>query len=137
MLIGRGAQWTDGTRISERRNLAVQQKPAPLITRDLIVGARERVDSAGRILRPLDEEDVRRKLRKLVDKKVIHGHERVVVISTAHGLKFADQKISYHAGMLEGIQGTQSNRPVEVSADPKKISDAISRYVERVRLLEH
>jgi len=26
---------------------------------------------------------------------------------------------------------------VEVSADPKKISDAISRYVERVRLLDH
>jgi threonine synthase len=60
-----------------------------------------------------------------------------VVISTAHGLKFADQKIAYHAGTLEGIQGTQHNRPVESSADPKQISDAISRYVERVRLLDH
>jgi threonine synthase len=59
-----------------------------------------------------------------------------VVISTAHGLKFADQKIAYHSGALEGIQGTLPNRPVEVSADPKKISDAISRYVERVRLLD-
>jgi threonine synthase len=68
---------------------------------------------------------------------VIHGHERVVVISTAHGLKFADQKIAYHAGTLEGIQGTQCNRPLEVSANPKQISDAISRYVERVRLLDH
>jgi len=59
----------------------------------------------------------------------------VVVISTAHGLKFADQKIAYHFGTLEGIEGSQVNRPVEVSADPQKISDAISRYVERVRLL--
>lgn len=67
VLIGRGAQWTDGTRVSERRNLAVQRKPAPLITRDMIAGVRERVDSAGTILRPLDEDDVRRKLRKLVD----------------------------------------------------------------------
>src|SRR5215467_8338622 len=75
-------------------------------------------------------------LRKLVERKVIHGHERVVVISTAHGLKLADQKIAYHFGTLEGIQGTQVNRPVEVSADPQKISDAISRYVERVRLLD-
>jgi threonine synthase len=75
-------------------------------------------------------------LRKLVERKVIHGHERVVVISTAHGLKFADQKIAYHAGALEGIQGTQSNRPVESRADSKQISDAISRYVERVRLLD-
>jgi threonine synthase len=78
-------------------------------------------------------------LRKLVERKVIHGHERVVVISTAHGLKFADQKIAYHAGTLEGVQekATLYNRPVELSAEPKKISDAISRYVERVRLLEH
>jgi threonine synthase len=75
-------------------------------------------------------------LRKLVERKVIHGHERVVVISTAHGLKFADQKIAYHAGTLEGIHGTMPNRPVEVVADPKQISDAISRYAERVRLLD-
>ncbi len=76
-------------------------------------------------------------LRKLVERKTIHGNDRVVVISTAHGLKFADQKIAYHAGSLEGIQGTQQNRPVELRADPKQISDAISRYVERVRLLDH
>jgi threonine synthase len=75
-------------------------------------------------------------LRKLVERKVIRGHERVVVISTAHGLKFTDQKIAYHTGALEGIQATQQNRPVALSADPKQISDAISRYVERVRLLD-
>jgi N-methylhydantoinase A/oxoprolinase/acetone carboxylase beta subunit len=68
ILIGRGAQWTDGTRISERRNLAVQRKPAPLIERDMIVGVGERVDSAGTIIRPLDEDDVRAKLRDLVDR---------------------------------------------------------------------
>jgi N-methylhydantoinase A/oxoprolinase/acetone carboxylase beta subunit len=68
VLIGRGAQWTDGTRISERRNLAVQRKPDPLVERDLIVGVAERVDSAGTILRPLDEDDVREKLRTLVDR---------------------------------------------------------------------
>jgi threonine synthase len=76
-------------------------------------------------------------LRKLVERKIVHGSDRVVVISTAHGLKFADQKIAYHSGHLEGIQGSQCNRPVELSPDPRQISDAISRYVERVRLLEH
>jgi threonine synthase len=75
-------------------------------------------------------------LRKLVDQKIIRGHERVVVISTAHGLKFADQKIAYHLDTLPDVQGSQQNRPVEVAADPQKISDAISRYVERVRLLD-
>jgi threonine synthase len=59
-----------------------------------------------------------------------------VVISTAHGLKFADQKIAYHSDVLPGIHGSQQNRPVEVQAEPKKISDAISRYVERMRLLD-
>ena len=68
VLIGRGAQWTDGTRISERRNLAAQRKPAPLVERNMIVGVAERTDSAGAVLRPLDEGDVRAKLRELVDK---------------------------------------------------------------------
>jgi len=68
VLIGRGAQWTDGTRISERRNLAAQRKPDPLVERNMIVGVAERTDSAGAVLRPLDEDDVRAKLRELVDK---------------------------------------------------------------------
>ncbi|MEQ8660159.1 MAG: hydantoinase/oxoprolinase family protein, partial [Gammaproteobacteria bacterium] len=67
ILIGRGAQWCDGLRIGERRNLAVQHKPAPLVARDLIVGIRERVDSNGHVRRPLDEDDVREKLRYLID----------------------------------------------------------------------
>jgi threonine synthase len=75
-------------------------------------------------------------LRKLVERKVIRSHERVVVISTANGLKFADQKIAYHAGTLAGVQPGHQNRPVELSADPKQIAGAISHYVERMRLLE-
>ena len=67
VLIGRGAQWTDGTRIGERRNLAVQEKPTPLVERDMIVGVAERIDSKGNVLRKLDEDDVRAKLRELVD----------------------------------------------------------------------
>lgn len=68
ILIGRGAQWTDGTRISERRNLSAQHKPAPLVERDMIVGVAERVDSRGAVLRPLDTDNVRARLRELVDK---------------------------------------------------------------------
>jgi N-methylhydantoinase A/oxoprolinase/acetone carboxylase beta subunit len=68
ILIGRGAQWTDGTRLAERRNLALQRKPTPLIPRTMIVGVKERIDSTGRVVRPLDEDDVRRKLRVLMDR---------------------------------------------------------------------
>ena len=67
-LIGRGAQWIDGTRVQERRNLSVQNKPEPLIPREMIVGIKERIDSGGQVLRPLDENDVREKVRYLVSK---------------------------------------------------------------------
>lgn len=106
VIIGRGAQWTDGTRISERRNLAVQSKPAPLVTRDMIAGVRERVDSFGKILRHLDEEDVRRKLRKLVD----NGARAIAVsllwsfANPAHERRIREiireEYRSYHAGYL-------------------------------------
>jgi N-methylhydantoinase A/oxoprolinase/acetone carboxylase beta subunit len=66
VLIGRGAQWIDGTRVAERRNLAVQKKPDPLIPRDMIVGVKERIDSRGQVIRPIDENDVRAKVRYLV-----------------------------------------------------------------------
>jgi N-methylhydantoinase A/acetophenone carboxylase len=68
VLIGRGAQWIDGTRVQERRNLAIQHKPEPLIPRDMIVGVKERVDSRGNIIRPVDENDVREKVRYLVNR---------------------------------------------------------------------
>ena len=55
ILIGRGAQWIDGTRIHERRALPLQNKPAPLVPRELIVGVKERVDGRGAVIRPLDE----------------------------------------------------------------------------------
>lgn len=68
ILIGRGAQWVDGTTVQERRNLAVQNKPSPLINREMIVGAKERVDARGRVVRPLNEADAREKVRTLIDR---------------------------------------------------------------------
>lgn len=68
ILIGRGAQWVDGTRVAERRNLAVQHKPHPLVDPEMIAGIKERVDSTGAVVRPLDEEDARAKIRDLVNK---------------------------------------------------------------------
>lgn len=76
ILIGRGAQWTDGQRVAERRNIAVQNKPLPLIERNLILGVKERIDSAGQVVRPLDEDDLRHKLRLLMDRGA-----RAIVVS--------------------------------------------------------
>jgi threonine synthase len=74
-------------------------------------------------------------LRKLVERKVIRSSERVVVISTANGLKFADQKAAYHMGELAGIKPTHRNKPVELPADAKRVARTIARHVEKARLL--
>jgi threonine synthase len=70
-------------------------------------------------------------LRKLVNRREITPDDRVVVISTAHGLKFADQKTAYHSGQLSGIRSTHGNQPVEVGADLREVRNAIDAHVER------
>ena len=74
-------------------------------------------------------------LRKLVEKKVVRSHERVVVLSTANGLKFADQKAAYHMGSLDGIKPSYRNMPVNLPADAAQVARAIARHVDRARLL--
>jgi threonine synthase len=74
-------------------------------------------------------------LRKLVDRKVIRSNERIVVLSTANGLKFADQKAAYHMGALDGIKPTYRNKPVELPADAKRVARTIARHVEKARAL--
>ena len=60
-------------------------------------------------------------LIKLAKRGEIRRDERVVVISTASGLKFADFKADYHAGRLAGIASTQANRPIELPNDYDQI----------------
>ncbi|MGH9003347.1 MAG: hydantoinase/oxoprolinase family protein, partial [Acidimicrobiia bacterium] len=113
VLIGRGAQWTDGTRLAERRNLALQRKPTPLIPRTMIGGAKERVDSTGRVLRPLDEEDLRRTLRVLMDR----GARSIVVsllwsfMNPAHERRvkeiIREEYRAYHIGYLPVVLSSQ------------------------------
>jgi N-methylhydantoinase A/oxoprolinase/acetone carboxylase beta subunit len=67
-LIGKGAQWIDGTRLDERRALPHQHKPRPVVPRELIVGIKERIDARGEVIRPLNEEHVREQVRRLVDR---------------------------------------------------------------------
>ena len=72
-------------------------------------------------------------LRKLVNGRMIRPEDRVVVISTAHGLKFADQKTEYHTGILPGIAPAHANRPVELEPDLERVAAAITAHVESTR----
>ena len=64
-------------------------------------------------------------LLKLVERQEIRSDERVVVISTANGLKFPDFKIRYHNGELHEVHPQNVNAPVELEPDYDRIVKAI------------
>jgi threonine synthase len=66
-------------------------------------------------------------LIKLVERGEISRNDRVIVISTANGLKFADFKIGYHTGRLEGVRPRLANPPLELPAD----YDAVRRAIDQ------
>jgi threonine synthase len=63
---------------------------------------------------------------KLIDRGVIKKSDRVVVVSTAHGLKFSRFKVDYHENTLRDVVSTHANPPLELPADV----DAVRRAVE-------
>jgi threonine synthase len=70
-------------------------------------------------------------LRKLQERGLIRSSDQVVVISTAHGLKFVDSKLAYHAMELEGIQSEFPNPPIEMGADYQAVRDQMLREIDQ------
>jgi N-methylhydantoinase A/oxoprolinase/acetone carboxylase beta subunit len=140
VLIGRGAQWIDGTRVAERRNLAIQKKPDPLIPRDMIVGIKERVDSRGTVIRPLDENDVREKVRHLVNRGA-----RGFVVSLLWGFLnpvherrvkeiIRDEYKQYHIGYLPVILAGQVNG--KLGEYERTLAAILDAYLQRSMQIE-
>jgi len=69
-------------------------------------------------------------LKKVVRRGEVKRTDRVVVISTAHGLKFTDFKSRYHFSELEGVECRFANPPLEVPANYEKVRDALFRALE-------
>jgi threonine synthase len=69
-------------------------------------------------------------LRKLVERGEIRRSDRVVVLSTAHGLKFVDFKLRYHRFELEGIAPEVANPPIELPADYATVRERLLREIE-------
>jgi threonine synthase len=65
-------------------------------------------------------------LIKLKERGVIAPDERVIVISTANGLKFPEFKVGYHRGQLADVQPRHANLPVELPAE----FDAVRRAID-------
>ena len=71
-------------------------------------------------------------LFKLLEQGVIQKSDRVIVISTAHGLKFTKFKVHYHEDRLQefGVHPKHSNRPVSLAPDLDAVKAAIFEAIE-------
>ena len=66
-------------------------------------------------------------LFKLLQRKEVRSNQRVVIISTAHGLKFTPFKVGYHEGTLAEVESDLANPPVYLPADAEIVRDTIQR----------
>ena len=60
----------------------------------------------------------------------IQGGQHVVVISTAHGLKFNEFKVGYHDGTLADVVARHRNPPVELPADTGAVRIELDRWLQ-------
>ncbi len=68
---------------------------------------------------------------KLIDRGIIDKSERVVIISTAHGLKFSDFKVDYHEGKLNEVVSQFANPPIEVEPNLDTVRHVLDNWMER------
>lgn len=64
-------------------------------------------------------------MMKQIANGTIKKEESIVVISTAHGLKFQEFKSGYHAGTLAGVQGKYRNEIIRLPADTTAVKKAL------------
>jgi threonine synthase len=71
-------------------------------------------------------------LFKLVERRVIAPDSKVLVISTAHGLKFPDFKIRYHEDRLRefGVEPQHRNRFIDVEPEYEQVRAAVLKALE-------
>jgi threonine synthase len=69
-------------------------------------------------------------LIKLINTGKVDKSERVVVISTAHGLKFTDFKVAYHEEKL-GFPSRFANKPIEVPASVDAVKEALQHALKK------
>lgn len=70
-------------------------------------------------------------LFKLVARGEIQSRDRVVVVSTAHGLKFTSFKVGYHEGKLGEVESELANPPIYLPADVGVVKETIARRLQR------
>jgi len=70
-------------------------------------------------------------LKKAVARGQIGPRDRVVVISTANGLKFTDFKVRYHTRQIAGVDSRLANDEIVLPPRYPAVRDAIFRAIEQ------
>ena len=69
-------------------------------------------------------------LFQMVEQKKVSANDRIVVISTAHGLKFSEFKTKYHEKKLEGVASRYANPIVHCEADVDKVKAVLAERLK-------
>ena len=66
---------------------------------------------------------------KLFNKKIFNSNDKIVIISTAHGLKFVEFKIGYHTSKIKNILPKHANLPIELPNNFNDVKEAIFKNI--------
>ena len=64
-------------------------------------------------------------------KGMIEKGQKVVVISTASGLKFTQFKIRYHDNEIPGVESKHPNKPVMLPSEYEAVKNAVFTELEK------
>jgi threonine synthase len=71
-------------------------------------------------------------LLQMVDEKAVSRKDRIIVVSTAHGLKFSEFKTKYHQQELDGVQAKYANPIEKVAADTGKVKAILEKRFKEI-----
>ena len=120
--IGNPVSFAKAVRTLQRFNGAVEQA-----TESELAEAAARADRTGMFNCPHTGVALAA-LEKLAARGELGRDDRVVVISTANGLKFTEFKVGYHSNTLEAVTPRHGNAPVQLPND----FDAVRRAVDQL-----
>lgn len=69
-------------------------------------------------------------LEKLVDSKTIVNGSKVVIVSTAHGLKFQEFKTGYHDCQLPQVTSKYANQPISCEANLDQVKLHLDQVIQ-------
>ncbi|MBX5468241.1 MAG: hydantoinase/oxoprolinase family protein [Firmicutes bacterium] len=134
--IGRASQWMDGLLASQIRNVARIERPAPLVERGMVIGIPERIDAAGHVVSPLDEDAVRDAVRRLIDRGA-----RAFVISLLNAYRNPQHELRVKAIIQEEYPPTLlGSTPILCSSEvlpklgeyPRTMTTVLNAYLHQV-----